>query len=173
MKEIWKDIAGYEGLFEISNLGRVKSIERWVKQGDYMRHVKESYKKLHIGPYGYPSVTLCKDGKSKTIPIHRLLAAAFIPNPECKTAVDHINTDRTDYRLENLRWVTNKENSNNELTLQHCRENTYTSESTQKSLNTKKSVRQQQHQKQYINILKMASLLKNFILCKRLKDIQV
>lgn len=141
MKEVWKPIEGYEGYFEISNFGRVKSVERYVKQGNSVRHVKEGFKKLHIGAYGYPSVTLCKEGKSKDVPIHRLLAKAFIPNPEGKTAIDHINTIRTDYRLENLRWVTPKENSNNELTLQHCRNNTYSEESKRKGLETRKERR--------------------------------
>ena len=138
MEEIWKQIQGYEGYYEISNLGRVKSVERWVKQGNSTRHVKESIKKLHIGAYGYPSVTLCKNRKSTDIPIHRLLAKAFIPNPEEKTAIDHINTDKTDFRLENLRWVTPKENANNTLTLQHCKENTYSKESLNKRLETRK-----------------------------------
>lgn len=136
--EIWKPIIGYEGYYEVSNFGRVKSVERWVKQGNSARHVKESFKNLHIGPYGYPSVTLCKDKISKSIPIHRLIAEAFIPNPEEKIAIDHINTDRADFRLSNLRWVTPKENSNNVLTLQHCRESTYSKESLEKRLRTRK-----------------------------------
>lgn len=138
MEEVWKPIVGYEGYYEISNLGRVKSIERWVKQGKSLRHVKESFKQPHIGAYGYPSVTLCKEKKSVDIPIHRIIAKAFIPNPENKPAIDHINTDKTDYRLENLRWVTNKENSNNSLTLQHCREKTYTKEVIKQRLETRK-----------------------------------
>ena len=137
--EIWKPIAGYEGYYEISNLGRIKSVERYVKQGNSMRHVKEFFKKLHIGAYGYPSVTLCRDRKSIDIPIHRLLAKTFIPNPEEKSAIDHINTNKTDYRLQNLRWVTPKENANNKLTLQHCKENTYSKESLRKRLITRKN----------------------------------
>lgn len=136
--EIWKTISGYEGYYEISNFGRIKSVERWVKQGPSTRHVKERYKSIHIGAYGYLSVTLCKDGKSRSIPIHRLLAKAFIPNPKGKTAIDHINTDKTDNRLENLRWVTPKENSNNILTLEHCKENTYSKETSKKRLETRK-----------------------------------
>lgn len=136
--EIWKPIVGYEGYYEISNLGRVKSLERWVKQGSSTRHVKESIKKTHVGAYGYTSVTLCKNKKSTDIPLHRLLAKTFIPNPENKAAIDHINTIKTDYSLKNLRWVTPKENANNQLTLQHCRENTYSEESLEKRWSTRK-----------------------------------
>ena len=136
--EIWKPIKGYEGYFEISNLGRVKSVERYVKQGKSTRHVKETIKAVHINNYGYPCVSLCKDRKSNIIAIHIILAKAFIPNPEGKPAVDHINTDKTDNRLKNLRWVTYKENSNNELTLKHCRENTYSKETMKKRLDTNK-----------------------------------
>jgi hypothetical protein len=136
-KELWKPIAGYEGYFEISTLGRVKSVERYVEWCNSRRYVKERIKKLHIGAYGYPSVTLCKDGKSVDIPIHRLLARTFIPNPDNKPYIDHINTDITDYRLDNLRWVTAKENANNPLTLQHCKTNTYIKQVSKKANATK------------------------------------
>jgi hypothetical protein len=136
-KEEWKPIVGYEGFFEISTLGRVKSVGRYVKWSNSQRYVKERIKKVHIGAYGYPSVTLCKNGKSFDIPIHRLLARTFIPNPGNKPYIDHINTDITDYRLENLRWVTPKENANNPLTLQHCKTNTYIKSVSQKANTTK------------------------------------
>lgn len=136
--EIWKPIPDYDGYFEISNLGRVKSVERWVKQGNFTRHVTEKIKKAHITPYGYPAVTLCKEGKSKETQLHILLARTFIPNPDQKTQIDHINTVKTDFRLKNLRWVTPKENANNELTLAHCRENTYSEEALRKRLETRK-----------------------------------
>lgn len=135
----WKDIKGYEGYYQISSEGIVKSLERFVKQGNFIRHEKEKIKKIHKNPYGYPCVTLCKDKKSKNFQIHRLLAIAFIPNPDNKPYVDHINTDRCDYRLENLRWVTPKENANNEITLQHCRENLYIPEVQRRSILTKKN----------------------------------
>lgn len=139
MEEIWEPVVGYEGYYEISNLGKVKSVERFVKQGNSIRHVKEKIKNIHLNDYGYPCITLCRNRISKSIPIHILIAKAFIPNPENKPHVDHINTNREDYRIENLRWVTPKENSNNELTLQHCRENTYSEESLKKRLDTRKS----------------------------------
>lgn len=139
-QEIWKDISEYEGYYVISNFGRVKSVERYVPQGNSMRHVRESIKKINIGAYGYPCVTLCKERKSRAIPIHRLLARAFIPNPGNKPYIDHIDTDKTNYSLSNLRWVTPKENANNPLTMQHCIENTYNSIALRKRIETRKSM---------------------------------
>lgn len=136
-EEIWKPVKGYEGYYEISNKGRVKSVERHVKQENHLRYVPEKIKTIRMDAYGYPSVTLCKNRVSRTRAIHRLLMEAFVPNPENKPYIDHINTDKTDYRLENLRWVTAKENANNPLTLQHCRENTYIPYVSQKANQTK------------------------------------
>lgn len=136
--ETWKTISGYEGYYKISSKGRVKSLDRTVKQGCSFRKVKSRYKKIHIGTHGYPCVTLCKDRKSRSIPIHLLLAKAFIPNPLNKPYVDHINTNKMDYKLENLRWVTPKENANNPLTLKHCKENTYISSVSSRANDTKR-----------------------------------
>lgn len=118
-KEIWKDVVGYEGLYQVSNLGNVRGLpivtnfgERKKKHG--LRLLKPAESKR-----GYYIVTLFKDGKGKTIPIHRLIADTFIPNPENKPCVDHINTNKLDNRVENLRWVTYKENANNVLSLRH------------------------------------------------------
>ena len=135
--EIWKPIVGYEGLYEVSNYGRVKSIERYVKQADHLRYVPERIKKTS-SHFGYPVVTLCANRKSKMYPIHRLVAEAFIPNPRNKPFVDHINTDKTDFRICNLRWVDAKENANNITTLANCRERTYTPERSRKTLETKR-----------------------------------
>lgn len=116
--EIWKPIEGYEGYFEISNLGRVKSLDRYVICNGHPQHIVEKIKKSIVNSMGYPCVTLCKNKKSIQTPIHRLLMKAFVPNPENKPAIDHINTIKTDNRLSNLRWVTPKENSNNETTIE-------------------------------------------------------
>ena len=100
MKEIWKDIKGYEGLYQVSNLGRVKRVatNRILKQAK------------HHG--GYMLVRLSKNGKPHTCTVHRLAAQAFIPNPENKPQVNHIDEDKTNNMIPNLEWVTAKENVN-------------------------------------------------------------
>lgn len=111
--EEWRNIEGYEGLYKISNLGRVKSLN--------YRHTGKEKILTPQQRCGYPFVTLFKDCKRKQYNIHRLVAQAFIPNPDNKPCIDHINTDRTDVSLENLRWVTPKENMNNPLTIKKQR----------------------------------------------------
>lgn len=111
--EIWKDVQGYEGLYQVSNLGRVKSLIR----GYYWQ--KERILKPRKNHDGYLRFTLCKDGKTKTFYIHRLVAVAFIPNPENKPQIDHINAIKTDNTVNNLRWVTAKENVRNPLNMVH------------------------------------------------------
>ena len=110
--EIWKPVVGYEGLYEVSNLGKVKAIK-------WHRGEEEKEMKPYTTYKGYLRLRLCKNGKGKQFQIHRLVAEAFIPNPENKPYIDHINTDRTDNRVENLRWVTNKENCNNPISKQN------------------------------------------------------
>lgn len=116
--EIWKDIQGYEGLYQVSNLGRVKSLGRFVDnlvRGHYWQ--EERILKPHDKGYSYLNVKLYKDRKTKEFQVHRLVAIAFIPNPENKPQIDHINAIKTDNRVQNLRWVSAKENMNNPLTL--------------------------------------------------------
>jgi hypothetical protein len=105
-EEVWKDVLGFEGILSISNYGRVKRVLKG-KIGKLAKNRDNYY------VYGY---------KSKTYLIHRMVAMAFIPNPNNKPCVDHINTHRSDSRVCNLRWVTHRENANNILTRQHLKE---------------------------------------------------
>ena len=111
--EIWKDVAGYEGLYQVSNQGRVKSLERKVKHwrgGERIQ--KERILKPYINRYGYLLVVLCAGGKQKTLNVHRLVCEAFHENPDNKPQVNHINEDKADNRACNLEWTTAMENSN-------------------------------------------------------------
>lgn len=107
MDEIWKDVKGYEGLYQVSNLGRVKRLDknRIIKGGAY--------------PNGYLFVVLCKNNNPKGHMVHRLVAQAFIPNLDNKPEIDHINTIKSDNRVSNLKWATRKENTLNPLTVKH------------------------------------------------------
>ena len=111
--EILKPISGYEGSYEVSNLGRVRSCDRIVTYSNGVKH-KYKGKVLKSGDnnHGYLRVTLCDDRGHKTATIHRLVATAFIPNPENKQTINHINEIKTDNRVENLEWMTIKENIN-------------------------------------------------------------
>lgn len=113
MREEWRPVIGYEGLYEVSNKGRVRSLDRMRYDGKRSYAVRERVLKQKLNAYGYPVVSLNKSGKSKTATVHRLIANAFLENPEGKRCIDHINGVRDDNRLENLRWATHKENADN------------------------------------------------------------
>ena len=108
IEEIWKDVVGYENIYQISNLGRVKALERPVNNRAGKRF--EKILKYRISERGYCITVLSKEAKSKKCFIHRLIAQAFIPNPENKLEINHINGIRHDNRIENLEWCTRKEN---------------------------------------------------------------
>lgn len=101
--EQWKDIYGYEGIYQVSNLGRVKSL----KCG------KERILKSCVNGFGYHLVNLYLNKGYKSLYVHRLVATAFIDNPNNRREIDHINRDKNDNRACNLRWVTRKENMDN------------------------------------------------------------
>lgn len=110
-EEVWKDIKGYEGLYKISTLGRIKKMEGKVHYKDgRVRRYREQLRKVRIGKAGYPAVTLTKNKKKKTHTIHSLLAEAFIPKVDGKDRINHINGIKSDNSLENLEWCTQKEN---------------------------------------------------------------
>lgn len=112
MEEKWKSIEGYEGLYEISTMGRVKSMERKVKNGNGYRIVRERILKPHKHNNGYLQLLIHKEGTIKKYYIHRLVAEAFISNPLNFPEVNHLNEDKTDNRLENLEFCDKKHNCN-------------------------------------------------------------
>lgn len=109
--EIWQPICGFEGIYEISNLGKVRSLDRIVTYTNrWGTETRRTYKSVILKPSedkdGYLFVTLKINGEETHKVIHRLLAETFIPNPENKPTVNHINHNRQDNRLENLEWAT-------------------------------------------------------------------
>lgn len=98
--EVWKDIEGYEGLYQVSSWGRVKRLNT----GRILKGRKNTNSYLTVG--------LCKNGEQKDYLIHRLVAQAFIPNPHNKPQVNHIDENKENNHAENLEWVTAKENNN-------------------------------------------------------------
>jgi hypothetical protein len=102
-KEIWKDITGYSGDYQISNTGKVRSLKR---KGIIILSPR-------LDDDGYYCIGLRNSNQQKFKKVHRLVAETFIDNPENKKCVDHINNIRTDNRTENLRWVTIRENNQN------------------------------------------------------------
>lgn len=115
MEEIWKDIKGYEGYYQVSNLGRVKRLDKIIKQrGRYGQLLdcfhKGRIKSTHIDKYGYTRVDLYKNSKCIVKQVHRLVAIAFIPNIENKPEVNHIDGNKQNNNINNLEWCTRTEN---------------------------------------------------------------
>lgn len=100
--EIWKDIEGYDGLYQVSNMGRVKSL----------KFGKEKILKSAKNNMGYLLIVLCKEGKPKTFMVHRLVAQAFIPNPDNLLEINHIDEDKTNNRVENIEYCDRSYNLN-------------------------------------------------------------
>ena len=111
MEEIWKDIEGFEGMYQISNFARVKSLPRKRKFGNQTRIIPEIIMKVHAKPSGYKYIKLNDVPRHQiTKHIHRLVAQAFIPNPENKEDVNHIDGNKANNVVTNLEWVTRSEN---------------------------------------------------------------
>lgn len=112
MEEIWKDIENYNGAYQVSNFGEVKSVERLTKSrlGNLNKLNKGRILKHCVSNNGYHGVLLCKDGKMKRFTLHRLVAQAFILNTENKPQVNHINGKKSDNHVKNLEWCTMVEN---------------------------------------------------------------
>jgi hypothetical protein len=97
LEEIWKDIRGYEGLYQVSDLGRVR-------RGNKLLH-------LNTNTYGYKHITLCKNNVPKTVVVHRLVADAFIENPQSKPQINHKDGNKENNTVANLEWVTQGDNN--------------------------------------------------------------
>ena len=110
--EIWKDIPNYEGLYQASNYGRIKSLSRIINHKSTGKVIsKEKILKSHTN-YGYKNVLLSKNNEKKYKKIHRLVAETFIPNPNNLPYINHTNENRSDNRVENLEWCDSKYNNN-------------------------------------------------------------
>lgn len=106
--EDWRAIKGLEGRYEVSDMGRVRSLDRIVPRDGYPFRSKGRVLKITLDGDGYPKVTMGRGCQRK---IHRLVAEAFIPNPENLPEVDREDTDKLNCRKENLRWCTKQQNS--------------------------------------------------------------
>lgn len=107
--EVWKDIAGYEGLYQVSDLGRVKSLAKHCK----FHRKTPTIRKQFLNEDGYLVLQLFKNNEFISVGVHRLVALAFIPNPENKAEVNHKKGIKIDNRATELEWNTPKENVNN------------------------------------------------------------
>lgn len=105
LSEIWRPIKGYDDLYEISNFGRVKSLPKIRGRGVSQERIL----KPHI-VNGYVMVTLCKNNKTFNASVHRLIAEAFIPNPDNKPQINHIDGNKSNNNIDNLEWCTPSEN---------------------------------------------------------------
>lgn len=104
MKEVWKDIAGYEGLYQVSNVGNVRSLDRKIKCKNSVRCYKGKPLANCVDDKGYSRVLLSVAGKHKSVQIHRLVAQAFIPNPLGFPEVNHIDENPQNNCVDNLEW---------------------------------------------------------------------
>ena len=111
-QELWLPISGYEGYYEVSSLGRIKSLERKVYNPHGNGNVVEKILRQHIDNHGYKKVGLNKNGVNKLYNVHRLVAIAFLPNPNNYPCINHKNEDRCDNRIDNLEWCTYVYNNN-------------------------------------------------------------
>lgn len=110
-EEIWKDIEGYEGIYQISNTGKVKSLPKEWWTGRHYIKTPTKILKPSLDRKGYLKITLCKNTHHVTYRLHRLLATAFIPKVENKNFINHVDGNKINNNLSNLEWVTSKENN--------------------------------------------------------------
>lgn len=111
MGEIWKNVPGYDGLIEVSNVGRVRTVPRvYLHLGKYPKMTSGVVLKQSQTHRGYMQASTKINGKQHIFNVHRCVALAFLPNPDEKEQVNHKNLNKSDNRVENLEWVTRSEN---------------------------------------------------------------
>jgi hypothetical protein len=108
--EYWKDIPGLGGLYQASNMGRIRSLDREIKYDYRTRLFKGKILTPNQNRDGYMQIAMCINRKTKAFAVHRLVALTFLPKPDNKKEVNHINLNKLDNTIENLEWVTHKEN---------------------------------------------------------------
>jgi hypothetical protein len=110
-KEIWKDAKGFEGYYEVSNMGLIRrKLTQTIYKDGRVANFSETILKPSLNKKGYQRVYLSMKSKKYSKSVHRIVAETFIDNPENKATVNHINLNKEDNRVENLEWLTNKEN---------------------------------------------------------------
>lgn len=121
LKEIWKDVKGFESYYQISNYGKVKSLSRICRANTCgIRNIKEKILSMCQSKNGYYTVILCKNGKHKSVSIHRLVAETFIPNPENKKEVNHKDENKLNNYVGNLEWCDRVYNANFGTGVERC-----------------------------------------------------
>ena len=133
MEEIWKEIPGYECYYEASTEGNIRSLDRTLNcPWGEAYPAKGKPKAICKDRYGYLHVGLSKNGRKSYPSLHRIVALTFLPNPDNKPCIDHIDGDKTNNRVSNLRWCTVKENNQNPITRKRHREVVFTEERNRK-----------------------------------------
>lgn len=138
LNEVWKPIKGYEGLYEVSSLGNVRSVDKHLMWGNQYCLFKGKPKKAFPNSMGYLRAELYKNNQGKKYFVHRLVAETFIPNPNNLPCIDHIDRNYFNNSADNLRWCTQKENCNNPLTREYANIKNRSKEVKEKRLATKR-----------------------------------
>lgn len=153
MEEVWKDIKDYEGLYQVSNLGRVKSLDRKVVQFNGFCNIERIYKGRILKPStsanGYKRVILYDKCKKKNVNIHKLVLLAFVPNTENLAQINHIDEDKSNNCVNNLEWCSSKYNIN------YGKRNQKTSEAL------KGKAKSKEHKEKLSNIAKKRIIIRN------------